>query len=274
MKSMCVNDIRGGAVPAIQGPRDSPPVLDHHDNWLFSENCRGTRRSARRCAAVVKANDTSGPLAHVTRWSKPQGRTPLLRGHSGARRTRSCGRGCFGRGPYPPGPSAMASAPGPGPQAPYGQRDGPSRCERFIPPSAASSSRPGPRPSGGFPPSYPVMPRDPPISPPSRSPPPPSASRLSPGPAPGRCGRFPAGAARLPRPAADRRRPAAREKILAGHRRNSAEEDRVQRGRRIRGTALGHRRPRPGRTAAVPRAIRPAVRPRSLTDHRETNAAE
>lgn len=37
------NDMRGGAVPAIHGPRDSPPVPRRHDDRPFWENCRGTR---------------------------------------------------------------------------------------------------------------------------------------------------------------------------------------------------------------------------------------
>ncbi len=35
--------MRGGAVPAIHGRRDSPPVPHRHDDRPYSENCRGAR---------------------------------------------------------------------------------------------------------------------------------------------------------------------------------------------------------------------------------------
>jgi hypothetical protein len=208
--------MRVGAPPAIQGPRDSPPVPGRWRRGPFPENWRGTRRSGRRCAAGDRANGESSPWVRLR----------VVRGEPILRAGPKPGEGAgvvpgVLRSPRTVSPARRAAVPGGagsrGPPRPVSA--GPSPAP--VPPHPATAAGPRPGTDRRSPPAFPRPPSPPfPYSPSpawlfgfpaSRLP----GLRLSPGPA-GRA----APSCSPSRPPGTAKRP-----ILAGQRRNSAPQD-------------------------------------------------
>jgi hypothetical protein len=97
--------MRGGAVPAIHGRRDSPPVPRRRDDRPFSENCRGARAAGEAMSdkryGKRRVKSVPGPMS----WPGTQAASPVPRA---IRRRASIRVGALVPHPVPSGASRRA----------------------------------------------------------------------------------------------------------------------------------------------------------------------
>lgn len=97
--------MRGGAVPAIHGRRDSPPVPHRHDDRPYSENCRGARAVGEAMPDKRYGKRRVKSVPWPMSWPGAQAASPVPRA---IRRRAGIGVGARVPRPVPSGASRRA----------------------------------------------------------------------------------------------------------------------------------------------------------------------